>query len=102
MQPLGVTLGDTKNIKIKKYRRELINYERNGLGCQVGGGGWGGGHVKTSLNVKRAGHSLTLRGSSLSQRRGIRYFAFLLRLNDRRLAGFLAFIQPVVQWITRQ
>ena len=29
-------------------------------------------------------------------------FAFLLKLNDRRFAGFLAFIRPVVQWITRQ
>ena len=41
-------------------------------------------------------------GSFSSQRRGIRYFAFLLKLNDRRSAGFLAFIRPVVQWIIRQ
>ena len=42
------------------------------------------------------------RGSFLSQHRRIWHFAFLLKLNDRCFAGFLAFIQPVVQWITRQ
>ena len=41
-------------------------------------------------------------GSFSSQRRGIRYFAFLLKLNDRHFVGFLAFIWPVVQWITWQ
>ena len=40
--------------------------------------------------------------SRLSQCHGIRYFAFLLKLNDRCFMGFLAFIRPVVRWITRQ
>ena len=65
------------------------------------GGGGGGGNkrkrTKTSFSTDTVG-----RGSFSSQRRGIRYFAFLLKLNDRRFAGFLAFIRPVVQWITRQ
>ena len=42
------------------------------------------------------------RGPFSSHRRGIRYFAFLLKLNDRRSAGFLAFIRPLVQWIIQQ
>ena len=36
------------------------------------------------------------RGSFSSQRRGIRYFAFLMKVNDRLFAGFLAFIPSVV------
>ena len=55
-------------------------------------------HQKTPFILNRLG-----RGSLSSQRHGIRYFAFLLKLNDRRFAEFLAFIRPVVQWIfTRQ
>ena len=30
------------------------------------------------------------------------WYAFLLKLNDRRFAGFLAFIRPVHHWITQQ
>ena len=60
--------------------------------------------TKQTKNVKNNNFMLNRLGqwSFLSQRCGIRYFAFLLKLNDRRFAGFLAFIWPVVQWITRQ
>ena len=40
-------------------------------------------------------------GSFLSQHRFC-YFILLLKLKDRCSSEFLAFIQPVVQWITRQ
>ena len=52
---------------------------------------------KTSVILNRL-----VRGSFSSQCCGIRYFAFLLKLNDRRSVEFLAFIRPVVQWITWQ
>ena len=43
----------------------------------------------------------TDRGSFSSQRR-LRYFALSLKLKDTRSAEFLAFVRPVVQWISDQ
>ena len=51
------------------------------------------------IRTDSPGQPLRLSHSSWTMaRRGIWYFAFLLKLNDRRSAGFLAFIRPVVQW----
>ena len=52
---------------------------------------------KNSVILNRLGQ-----GSFSNQRCRIQYFAFLLKLNDRRSVEFLAFIRPVVQWITWQ
>ena len=74
------------------------------MGNTIGGGGGGGEKKrkkKTWRNKNFIFNKLGL-GSFLSQRCGIRYFALLLKLNDRHFAGFLAFIWPVVQWITQQ
>ena len=57
----------------------------------------GGKEERKNFILNRLGQ-----GSFSSQCRGIRYFAFLLKLNDQCSVWFLAFIRPVVQWITRQ
>ena len=64
--------------------------------------GKGGGGRKKKWKNKNFILNRLGRGSFLSRRHGIRYFALLLKLNDRRFAGFLTFIRPVVQWITQQ
>ena len=84
-----------------------------GLGVEGGVGGGGGERKEERKKKKKKKKTKTGKnknfilnrlgwGSFSSQRRGIRYFAFLLKLNDKRFAGFLAFIRPVVQWIIRQ
>ena len=59
--------------------------------------------IKCTASEKQKLHSQkTGPGSFSSHHRGIWYFTFLLKLNDRCFMGFLTFIWPVVQWITWQ
>ena len=57
---------------------------------------------KNNNNKTKQKTSFSSDWGSFSSQRGLRYFALFLKLMDRRSVKFMAFIRPVVQWITRQ